>query len=167
MISTFAALLLAAQPGPALLAIGSCAAGRTSAADRQSVTTSLQDGSPPSAGLIERIGGHVVSCTPANGAASGDAMVAAATYISRDEMARQLSRAGVDPKLVDRWFARQSEAVKTGLELTEEQGEAWGRALIAEGAPETAVHANPQPLGSYIASLIVLERLGRGLPGTE
>lgn len=167
MILSIAAALFAAQPGAASLAIGSCAADRMSAADRQIVAAGVQQGGAPEPALVERMLRHVASCTPANGQASGDAVASAATLIVNAEIGRDLSRSGVDPKLVERFHAEQSDSVKIVQELTPAQEEALLRGLIARGAPEAAVFANPEKIGGYLGTLIVLERIRRGLSVSE
>lgn len=167
MIWTFAFVMLAAQPGPAVLAIGSCAAERTTPVDRQNLTAVVQQAQSPTPALIERLRGNLASCTPANAAPPGDGTVAAITIIAHEVLGRNLAAGGLDPELIGRWFERQGDALKTNLQVTQEQGEALGRDLIAAGATEASVSANSGQIGGYLGTLIMIERLRRGLPPTQ
>lgn len=164
MILTFAAALLAAQSPPQSLAIGSCVAERTSAADRQSAIATIQQGQETEPALAARLKEHVTRCTSAGEAEFGEAAASAAVgYMLRAESGGELSRNGIDLQLVDRWFARQSETIKINPALPREQLRALVEELIEAGVPVAALEAHRHELGVYIGSLIVLERLRRGL----
>lgn len=167
MIVTFAAALLSMQSGAAPLATGSCAAERTAASDRQSMASALRQGTAPAPAVTNRIRDHLADCTPAGTEATNDALLAAVSYIGRDEIGRDLSSSGVDPQIIDRWFERQSDAIKINWKVTEAQGDEFGRQWIAAGAPAAAVEANAEKIGGYFATLVILERLRRGLPTPE
>lgn len=165
MILTVVAAILAAQPTPDVLADGSCAANRLSAADRQSVLASVQ-GQASSPDVITRLLGHVDSCN-SDSAVFGEAFVATIAYVVRDAKGRDLRARGVDPQLIDDLFDRQDAASKINSQPSEEQGREWGRQLVAAGAPEAVIHTHSTLVGEYMSTLIIIERLRRGLPAGQ
>lgn len=166
MSLTFAAALAVAQPGAPLLEIGSCAADRTSAVDRQLITILLTRNLGDRT-AIQRLREQVVGCSPGNGDVTNDAVVAAGYLVVRGEFGRMLSRGGVDAKLVDRWFQRTSAAIQTTRSGAFEQLGALTRELIAAGAPEASVNANLAAIRHYLDALVKLERIRRGLTPFE
>ncbi len=166
MIATLTALLLAIQPASNAITIGECAAGRTPAVDRQGVAGSLREGRSPEQALVGRMVQHVESCA-AGAQAPVDALTVAMARVAQIEMGAELGRLGIDTRLVDRWFQRQGNARRTSLRITAQDGEAMGQELIAGGVPAGPLNAHPAKVGNYVGTLIIIERVRRGLPATE
>lgn len=157
---------VAQSPGD-LLEIGECAARRVPAADRSGVAEALRAGRAPDQDLMGRVMSYVRRCTPRSEETNPVALTSAVAQIARVETGALLGRSGINTGVVDRWFSRQSNARKTNLAVTTEQGEAFARELIAAGLPEAPVTANATLIGGYIGTLIVIERIRQGMPPTQ
>lgn len=166
MIATLPALLLAMQAAGNAIAIGDCAAGRTSAVDRQVAAASLREGRSPEQAIVGRMTQNIQSCA-AGAQAPADALTVAMARVAQIETGAELGRLGIDTRLVDRWFQRQSDARRTNLRISAQEGEAMARELIAGGVPAGPLNAHAAKVGNFVGTLIIIERVRRGLPATE
>jgi hypothetical protein len=164
MIFTLTAALLAVQSQATPVTVGACAAARTTAADRQNVSTNVQAGRAPDQPTFDRLRASIRGCS--SGTPHASSIPSAVAQVAQAEMRRDLTQRGVDTGIVDRWYAGQSDAIKTDSNVLQQQAEMVVRGLIDGGLPEAQLNPNAQLIGSYIGTLIVVERIRRGMSPT-
>jgi hypothetical protein len=161
-----AASLLAVQPSPTALTVGTCAAAALSQTDRAHLSASVHEGSTPEAAVSDRLVAQLRRC--AGGQMPPEAVAGALAEATRTETRRELRDGGVDTALLERWFEGQSEAVRTDLSAFQERlMTVEVDQLTAMGLSEATLTANAKQIGGYAAALIVIERLRRGMSGGE
>lgn len=156
MTPIMVAALLMAQVPP-----DQCAADRTSPADRQTLTAAMRANAPLDQAIIERIRGHVLAC--AGSAASTDVAEATLARIIGAELQTMLNAAGIDMRIVDRWFDAQDASFRTDPNVTPEEGAAMAEGLVRAGIPIQAVERHGLMIGNYLGTRIAMERARRGM----
>lgn len=87
----------------------------------------------------------------------------AVTSVFQEEGTARLVAAGIDPERVTRWFRAQGDELRLDLAMSEAAGERLAEALIKEGVSPQVLEANGAAIGLLYSSLVLRERLDRGL----
>lgn len=167
MIGPIALALLAAAPqsGPGVEA--SCIVDQFTAAERAEVAALAQQNAEPPPALRSRLEAVGAGCAQSRGWTAdnaGDIIGLALAVMIRDDAAPRLQQAGIAPASVDAWLARQDDQVRTSPEIGQSDAERLVFDLHAQGVPMPSLEANGQLLGAYVAALVIIERIERGLP---
>jgi hypothetical protein len=75
----------------------------------------------------------------------------------------QLEQAGISVNAINSWLEARPESVQASLNLAEADVMDLGKALEAAGVSEEKLSANGQAIGTYLASMLISQRIGRGL----
>jgi hypothetical protein len=162
----FAALLLASPAVASPQEDAACIVARLSAADVATVVDeSLTGGSTE---IIARLTPPLNACsagqdwTPDRRA---DATAYTIGVVGRTVLGRRLAARGVDSAALDRWFARQDLEFRTTAFMG--MGEAALATVIQSLAdhevPAAKLESEGQMIGGYLAALVIMERIERGL----
>ncbi len=163
LTNILAALGLAMQPASPGAGL-ECAREVTSAADREAMADALSDraASP----FPEEVGLRLRACAERAGhnAETGRAFMTVTFVTFAGEALRgRLAARSIDPDIVDTWYAGQNGA--TRIEYPDQAaGERMVLDLAAAGVPMAALEEHGTMLGNYLATLIIPERIARGLP---
>jgi hypothetical protein len=160
------ALLLAA---PALATPGedaACIVARFSAADATAIVEESIAGGSSEA--LARLRSPLDACsegrnwTPARRA---NAAAYAIGLVDRTAFGRRLVAKGIDPAVLDRWFARQSDAFRTTafMGMSEADMTATFETLAGREVPAETLEREGRLIGGYLAALVIIERIERGL----
>jgi len=164
LVAMLAYMLIAQAPSDAAVA---CASANLTDADKSAVARSMIDNADTP--QLERIAAQVEACLRPTGAdreAGRALMIFVVAQAAGEGMAPMLTAQGIEPVLIDRWFAAQPEEARTSLP-DEAAGERIVRGLIAAGVPTEVAIANGTLIGNYIATLILREQVRVGHPPAE
>jgi hypothetical protein len=161
--ATWLALALVQAPTAAELG---CVLATASESDRAGIDAGVRRGQIDEA-IVERVATQAHVCAERFGwdEPRGGAMTAAAMVtVARQALAADLAGRGIDPGIVDRWFAGQSEEMRTTYEIDDARGAAIVRGLALQGIPGDRLDSHGEMVGQYLGTLIVLERVRLRLP---
>lgn len=163
LTNILAALGLAMQPASADAGL-ECARAAIGPAEREAMADALSSGG--AAPFPEEVGLRLRACGEGAGhdESTGRAfMTVAFTTLAGEALRGRLAAREIDPAIVDAWYAGQDET--TRIEYPDQAaGERMVIELAAAGVPLAALEAHGTLLGNYLATLIIPERIGRGLP---
>lgn len=157
------ALALALQPASPDAGLD-CARAAVSPAEREAMADVLTAGSgepfPEAVGLRLRQCGESAGHDAGTGRAF---MTVAFVTLAGEALRGRLAARGIDPAIVDAWHTGRDGAAR--IEYPDEAGgERMVLDLAAAGVPMAALEQHATMLGNYLATLIIPERIGRGLP---
>lgn len=168
MITTFAALLMsAAQPSSGSADLD-CILNRLPVAARTRIATETEqrDGNLSEEALSPLVGA-VQACSAQLGweqaLAEGLTQLSVAVVLGEAAETR-LGQAGISTQRIDQWFEAQNETVRTNPEMAASDTGRLVRTLMESGVPLEKVEAHGVQIGLYLGSLIMIERVERGLP---
>lgn len=167
MIASSALALLAATQAVVGLDDASCVFDGLSAAERSTLSAAAQVNRDPPQAVGERLESLTEACGQARGwspDAAGNAVALALSMVIIDDAGESLARGGVDPEMIEAWFERQPDAQRTNMEISPQDGERIIEALMQAGVPLSTLNAQGERIGAYVAALIMIERIVRGLP---
>lgn len=95
--------------------------------------------------------------------AAGLAALAFAT-LSGEEASDRMAGGGLDSRLVAQWFDAQDVAVRTDPNFSEATIDALFAHLRSGGVAQSVIEAQAETIGAFFAALVVVERVGAGLP---
>ncbi|MBX3561797.1 MAG: hypothetical protein KF780_08285 [Sphingomonas sp.] len=157
------ALALAMQPVSPMAGLD-CAREVVSPAEREAMADALLNRAPSP--FPEEMGLRLRACGERAGhdAGTGRAfMMVAFTALAGEALRGRLAARNIDPAIVDAWYARQNGT--TRIEYPDEAAaERMLLELQAAGVPMAALDEHGTMLGNYLATLIIPERVARGLP---
>ncbi len=160
VILGMALLLQPASPDAGL----DCAWGAASAAEREAIADGMATGEATA--VIDAAGMRLRECAIRAGhdEATGPGFIALAfSELARSALRGRLAAQGIDPALIESWFAAQDAATRIAIP-DEAQGERVVLELNAAGVPMEALQQHAEMVGNYLATLIIPERVRRGLP---
>lgn len=161
-------LLLAAQTPDEFLRVGACAAERFGPAKRQEIMVATRNNADAPQSLFDEIADVILACGGSSGAQAMLYSRATMYQVGLVESRRELTERNVDLARIDAWFAGLTEVRKVEIPNTRALAEVMVRSLLSAGVPERQLGnvADVEAIMNYVFTLISLERLRRGLPGT-
>jgi len=161
-----ASLALAVVQAPTADEIA-CVLATTTEADRTAIFSGVRQGQIANS-TVDRIGAQAHVCAERFGwnDTRGIAMTAAAmATVARQGLTGLLAGRQIDTVIIDRWFERQGEDMRTTPDIDQRRGEIIVNGLTEAGIPvDRLVGADGESVGNYVATLIILERVRLGLP---
>jgi hypothetical protein len=159
-------LALALVQAPTAGELG-CVLQSATAADREEISAGMRRGNVDEA-LVGRIREQAGRCAGPFGWSeerTAAMTVSALASVTRESIATILADRGIDTAIIDRWFARQDEDMRTRPEFDQARGEAIALGLVRAGIPmERLAGDSGETVGNYVATLIISERVRLGLP---
>lgn len=165
-----AALLLASPALAGSREDAACIVGRLSAADLAAIVEeSLAGGSSEA---LARLTPPLIACsegqewTPRRRA---DATGYAIGIVDRTILGQRLGARGVDSAVLDRWFARQSDAFRTTafMGMGEAEMTIAFETLAGREVPVETLEREGATIGGYLAALVIIERIERASASTR
>ncbi len=142
-----------------------CARQEVSQAEREAMADALSSGGDASP-FTDEVGARLRTCAEGAGhdGDTGRAFMALAfTTLAGEALRERLAARDIDPAIVDGWYAGQDETAR--IEYPDAAAsERMVLDLAAAGVSMEALEAHGAILGNYLATLIIPERIARGLP---
>jgi hypothetical protein len=163
LIAAFA-LLAAAQAGNPDL---QCILDRVPAAVRSALADESVQEAPTSRPAGDVVVAAANACREQRGwdpEETGRVGVLAFASIMGEQSRARLGRAGIDPRLVVAWFDARSPEARVDPQITDAVSDELIAHLVAAGTSRNLIDAQADNIGALAASLMMIERVGRGLP---
>jgi hypothetical protein len=143
-----------------------CIAGRLSAADVAAIVEESMAGGSSEA--LARITPPLNACsegrdwTPSRRA---DAAAYTIGLVDRTSLGQRLAAKGIDPAALDRWFSRQDVEFRTTafMGMSEAAMTTVFETLAGHEVPAATLEREGPMIGGYLAALVIIERIERGL----
>jgi len=162
----FAALLLASPGLAAPPEDSACIVARLSADDVTAIVENTLTGGSSEA--VARITGPLNACSEGQDwepRRRADAAAYTIGVLGRRVLGPRLAARGIDSAALDRWFARQSIEFRTTafMGMSEAAMGAVYQTLAGREVPAEAMERDGGMIGGYLAALVIIERIDRGL----